>query len=105
LIALAGQPGYDRSPQTSDIRCAWQRPIAPHCQNPIEVADSGAIGEIVCPSCGGSVSPNERATKSCHTPPSPFQKIGRFELQELLGQGAFGSVWRAHDTEWIATWR
>jgi len=71
----------------------------PHCQNPIEVVESAALKEIFCLSCGSSFSTSDLATKSSHGPTPPFAKLGRFDLQALLGQGAFGSVWRAHDTE------
>jgi DNA-directed RNA polymerase subunit M/transcription elongation factor TFIIS len=38
----------------------------PHCQNPIEVVESAALKEIVCPSCGSSFSTSNLQTKSYH---------------------------------------
>jgi WD40 repeat protein len=32
-------------------------------------------------------------------PPGPLGRIGRFQLEALLGQGAFGRVFRAHDPQ------
>jgi serine/threonine-protein kinase len=33
--------------------------------------------------------------------PNPQQRIGEYVLEELIGSGAFGQVWRAHHHVWI----
>jgi tetratricopeptide (TPR) repeat protein len=90
------------------IRC-------PHCQIPIEVVPHESQHELVCRSCGSSfrlepdlsgkatatiaqdreADSNEAATTE-HRPKT--QMLGRFNLTQKLGMGAFGAVWKAHDS-------
>lgn len=68
----------------------------PHCHNAIEVVEEASLKEIDCPSCGSSFSLlGERETETRQR--SGTQTIGHFELINAVGQGAFGSVWRARD--------
>jgi serine/threonine protein kinase len=70
------------------IRC-------PHCQNPIQLVDAHP-DEVFCPACGGSFRVREaRQTDTL----APMRPLGKFQLLERVGVGAFGAVWRAHDTE------
>ena len=64
----------------------------------MELVDEGVLIDINCPSCGSSfslVGTNESSTFR----PDTVQSIGHFELREQLGMGAFGTVWKAHDSE------
>src|SRR5262245_15314457 len=82
----AAQPALTRTGCT--LRC-------PHCQNPIHLSD--APGDVVlCPGCGGSFRVREaRFTDTA----SVSRPLGRFQLLERVGQGAFGAVWKARDPE------
>ena len=72
------------------IRC-------PHCRNPIEVIDDDQLRDIICPSCGSSFNllPDETVSHRSVA----HRMLGRFELIERIGIGAFGEVWTAHDSE------
>jgi WD40 repeat protein/tRNA A-37 threonylcarbamoyl transferase component Bud32 len=75
-------------PQAVHVRC-------PHCHNPIELS-SDHPEEVSCPSCGSAF--RVRDTR----PPEAVnggRLLGQFHLLERVGLGAFGAVWRAHDTQ------
>ncbi|MBI1917586.1 MAG: hypothetical protein HYS12_23060 [Planctomycetes bacterium] len=82
----ATAPGSPRSGNT--LRC-------PHCQNPIHLSDAPGE-EVLCPGCGGSFRVcDERYTDTT----SLSRPLGRFQLLERVGQGAYGAVWKARDPE------
>ena len=71
----------------------------PHCHNPIEIADAAPAGEITCVGCGSSFQVgNFSAATATFTAPAN-KRIGKFEVLGVLGQGAFGTVVKARDTE------
>src|SRR5215813_5460560 len=81
-----GPPGPTRTGCT--LRC-------PHCQNPIHLTDAPGDG-VLCPGCGGSFRIRDaRFTETA----SASRPLGRFQLLERVGQGAFGAVWKARDPE------
>ena len=69
----------------------------PHCHNPIEVVADDPLIDMECPSCGshfGLITGQSTATYRQKT-----RKIADFELLDQVGQGKFGTVWKAHDTK------
>lgn len=69
----------------------------PHCRNPIEVVADCADEEVICPSCGSSFRLDPSRTQSWAKDKLP--KLGKFELIEAVGRGAFGTVYRSRDTQ------
>src|SRR5262249_26467752 len=67
----------------------------PHCQHPISLPDDLTI-EVVCPGCGSSFRLHDQPQQ---TTTAELRALGRFQLLERVGTGAFGAVWRARDTE------
>lgn len=68
----------------------------PHCRNPIEVVDSSAA-EVLCPSCGSSFHITNNRSTIEYRPAEHGQMFGRFAVQEKVGMGAFGTVYKAID--------
>ena len=65
----------------------------PKCTATISVAEASAGKSVRCSSCGTTfVAPPSKSNMA-------LGKIGRFEVRERLGAGAFGAVYRAYDPQ------
>lgn len=70
----------------------------PHCHNPIELIQPPTNEEIVCAACGSSFSLQTGSTTGWSGHDGPDQ-IGKFMVLATLGTGAFGTVYKARDSE------
>jgi ribosomal protein S27E len=68
--------------------------LCPHCRNPIELVALTPRAEVACPSCGSTFCLETGTTASTF---HAHEKLDRFELLCTLGQGAFGTVFKARD--------
>ncbi len=87
MLPPSGPPSDPPPPAPRQLRC-------PHCHNPIQLADQQP-DEVLCPGCGSSFRVRDARETTSLTP----MRLGKFELLERVGLGAFGAVWRARDTE------
>src|SRR5262245_51503900 len=71
--------------------------LCPHCKNPIELVRLDPRQEVACPSCGSSFALETGGTTTGYQ--LNGQKLGRFEIIDTVGMGAFGTVYKARDPE------
>ena len=69
----------------------------PQCRAEVPVGP-GAQDALDCPNCGHELElAGQRGAPQAETPLP--ERIGKFTIQGLLGEGGFGSVYRAHDPD------
>ena len=74
--------------QAIRIRC-------PHCRHRVQIVEDDSFKSHTCDSCGSQFGFVDEAQDDVPAP----RTIGHFQLQGKLGSGAFGTVWRAYDSE------
>ncbi|HEY2880928.1 MAG TPA: protein kinase, partial [Pirellulales bacterium] len=83
-------PATNRHSHGLHVRC-------PHCSNPVELLAETPYEAVHCESCGSNFSLVDRPDAARLAP--VVKTLGRFNLVARLGEGAFGAVWKALDTE------
>ena len=96
------EPNAVLRPPPSPLQPWAFRISCPHCHQAVEIIDQDPLVQISCPSCGSSLSLVDRGVpldRSIAGQTRIRRRIAHFELVEQLGVGAFGSVWKAKDTQ------
>jgi tetratricopeptide (TPR) repeat protein/tRNA A-37 threonylcarbamoyl transferase component Bud32 len=96
LVAEGLPPPIDAAPAS---RPELQMVPCPHCR--ASCACDGGSGPrlLACPECGSRFRVDGTGTEGPGRPRPPGSGVGRYQIRQLLGVGAFGSVWRAWDPE------
>jgi serine/threonine protein kinase len=70
--------------------------ICPHCRNTADLSEDAAPEEVLCPVCGSSFR-LERGATTDWSARDDRRTLGKYELIDVVGVGAFGTVYMARD--------
>src|SRR5262249_25533084 len=72
--------------------------ICPKCLNPIELPDAANPENCLCPLCGSTLQLEDGSTTDWQQA-AGNRKVGKFEIIDTVGKGAFGIVYMARDSD------
>ena len=110
LASIEAEAGYQRAAvlarnawttgtSTSDVENSgdgstlWIR--CPNCGSQSALANESTVNNFACSTCGEPI----QIVKDDRTSVQANEMLGHFRLVEKVGQGSFGVVWRADDTQ------
>lgn len=71
----------------------------PSCQSALEVVADENTVDLSCPTCGEHIEHSLLGDETVSLGTPQGERIAQFEFVQFLGEGAFGCVWKALDTE------
>jgi tRNA A-37 threonylcarbamoyl transferase component Bud32 len=96
FLTLPRLDGRD-APAVAILPSTVRRVVCPHCHDRVSLEGPEGVEHLACPACGSSFR-LERDPTAPWSPRRGERSVGRFELLDAVGVGAFGTVYRARDT-------